>query len=80
MLLWSFVVYCSKVFCWCLLKSKHARGTIWNINGLGKTDYKGQIDSIEGWVCGFCIGQGINRIRYGLFCGGSAGGRKGVAA
>ncbi len=49
------------------------------LNGLGKTDYKGQIDSIEGWVCGFCIGQGINWIRYGLFCGGSAGGRKGVA-
>jgi hypothetical protein len=58
---------------------EEAFGILMELNGLGKTDYKGQIDSIEGWVCGFCIGQGINRIRYGLFCGGSAGGRKGVA-
>jgi hypothetical protein len=58
---------------------EEAFGILMELNGLGKTDYKGQIDSIKGWVCGFCIGQGINRIRYGLFCGGSAGGRKGVA-
>ncbi len=39
---------------------EEAFGILMELNGLAKTDYKGQVDSIEGWVCGFCIGQGIN--------------------